>query len=116
MLAPATRDTLELVPLRLKFVAAGTVGPTIVILLAPEFRVMLAPATRDTLLDVPLREKLVAAGTAGPITVIDGLVDSWLRVILLPATNWKADELAVFAVPLVAPPAPTTVATDTSVE
>lgn len=75
-LAPATSDTLEDVPLRLKFVAAGTVGPTSVRLLAPLLIVMLAPATRLTLLDVPLRLKLVAAGTLGPITVIVGLVES----------------------------------------
>ena len=68
--APATRLTLEEVPFKEKFVAAGTVGPTIVMLLAPELKVIFAPATRLTLLDVPLREKLVAAGTFGPEMVM----------------------------------------------
>ncbi len=42
--APATKLTLLELPLRLKLVAAGTLGPTIVMLEAPVFKVMFAPA------------------------------------------------------------------------
>jgi hypothetical protein len=63
-----------------------------------------APASRDTLLDDPFKLKLVAAGTLADI-VIFGLVLNWDRVMLLPATRAKAEDEAVFAVPLVAPPA-----------
>jgi hypothetical protein len=47
--APAEIDTLLDVPSRLKFVAVGTVGPTIVIVLRLLFSVIFAPATSDTL-------------------------------------------------------------------
>lgn len=50
----------------------------------------------------------------GPMIVIDGFVDSWLRVMFGPATKAKADDDAVFAVPAVAPPA--VAAIDTRVE
>jgi hypothetical protein len=73
-----------------------------------------APAEIEALEEVPLRTKLVAAGTAGPMIVTDGFVDSWLRVMLFPATNPKAEDDAVFAVPEVAPP--TAVVIETSVE
>lgn len=51
---------------------------------------------------------------AGPMTVTAGLVLSCDNVMLLPATSANAEEEAVFAVPLVAPPL--VVVTDTSVE
>lgn len=44
ILFPPTKLTLEEVPFKLKFVAAGTVGPTMDMLLTPVFRVMFAPA------------------------------------------------------------------------
>lgn len=112
--APATSDTLDEDALSEKFVAVGTVGPTIVIELAPELNVILAPATRLTLDEVPFKKKLVAAGTAGPITVTEGFVESCDNVIFGPATRANAEEEAVFAVPLVAPPA--VEAIDTRVE
>ena len=83
--APAERDTLLEVPFKLKFVAAGTVGPTIVMLDAPELKVMFAPATSDTLLEVPFSEKFVAVGTVGPmIWIEDAPVE---RVMLFPAES-----------------------------
>jgi hypothetical protein len=59
----------------------------------------------ETLLDVPFKEKFVATGTVGPEMVMLGLVESWDNVMLAPATSAKAVDEAVFAVPLVAPPA-----------
>jgi hypothetical protein len=76
MLAPAIKETLEELPLSEKLVAAGTVGPMIVKLLAPLLIVILAPAIIDTLDEVPLRLKFVAEGTNGPEMVILGLVES----------------------------------------
>jgi hypothetical protein len=102
--APLTRETLELEPLRLKLVAAGTVGPTMVTLLAPELSVIFAPATRLTLDDVPFSVN-PAPPPDVPMMVILGLVEFWDRVMLLPATKPNAVEDAVFAVPEVAPPA-----------
>ena len=49
-----------------------------------------------------------------PIIVIAGLVLFWDSVMLLPATNAKAEEDAVFAVPTDAPP--DAVVIDTRVE
>ena len=95
--APATRDTLEEDALRLKFVAAGTVGPTIVMLLAPLLNVILAPATRLTLLDVPFKLKFVATGTVGPtIVMLDAPV---FRVMLAPAARRIDPVLVAPAVP-----------------
>jgi len=82
MFAPAERDTLLEVPLRLKFVATGTVGPTRVMLLAPEFNVILAPATKDTLEELPFRLKLTAVEGGLPINWM--LPAPVLIVILLP--------------------------------
>lgn len=103
--APATRLTLDDEAFNEKLVAAGTVGPTMVMLLAPELNVMFAPATKLTLEDVPFSENPIAPDGVGPMMVIEGLVESWLRVMFGPATNANADEDAVFAVPEVAPPA-----------
>jgi hypothetical protein len=72
MLAPAEIETLPVVPSRVN--AAVGAAPTIVMLDAPELKVIFAPATKETLLDVPFKLKLVAAGTAGPMIVIEGLV------------------------------------------
>lgn len=55
--APAEIETLEDVPFNWKLVAAGTVGPTMVMELAPEFRVILAPADRLRLILEPLSLK-----------------------------------------------------------
>ncbi len=74
ILAPATKLTLEDEPLREKFVAVGTVGPTNVIEDAPEFMVKLAPATRDTLPVEALRLN-PAAPADGPIMVIEEALD-----------------------------------------
>jgi hypothetical protein len=83
-------------------------------------RVILDPATspkavEDAVLTVPevvppaielivVRTDCPARGL-GPITVIAGLVEFWLRVMLEPAKKANAVEDAVFAVPLVTPPA-----------
>jgi hypothetical protein len=45
MFAPATSDTLEDVPFKTKFVAAGTAGPEIVMTCSDWLRVMLFPPT-----------------------------------------------------------------------
>jgi hypothetical protein len=90
--APATRDTLLDDPLSEKFVAKGTVGPTIVIEDAPVVSVILLPATNVTLLLVPFSEKLVANGTVGPTTVIDDAPE--LNVIFAPATKLTLDDEA----------------------
>lgn len=100
MFAPATNDTLEDVPLREKFVAAGTVGPTRVSDDAPEFMVMFAPATMETLLEVPLRLKSVAAGIVGPSIVMVELL--LLNVMFTPATKDTLVALP-FRLKLVAP-------------
>ena len=52
-LAPATKENEEEDAFKEKFVAAGTVGPTIVMLEAPELNVIFAPATNETLELVP---------------------------------------------------------------
>ena len=89
--APATRDTLDDDPLRLKFVAVGTLGPTMLKELAPLLIVILAPATSETLLLVPFRLKLVAAAGVGPTIVIDDA--PVFRVMFAPATSDRLLEL-----------------------
>lgn len=66
--APAEIDALEEVAFKLKLVAAGTVGPAIVIVLALLLRVMFAPATSETLAVDAFRLK--AAPPAAPINEI----------------------------------------------
>lgn len=76
----------------------------IVIVLALEANPIPAPATKETLLDDPFSEKLVTAGTFAEIVML-GLVEFCESVMFDPATKDHAVEVAVTAVPLVAPPA-----------
>jgi len=73
-----------------------------------------APAEIDALEDVPLRVNPAPPAGVGPMIVMVGLVDSWLNVMLFPATNPKAVDEAVLAVPEVVPPAMLEI--DTNVE
>ena len=61
ILAPAEIDTLDEVPFKTKFVAAGTVGPMIWMLLAPVESVILFPADSTM---VPVDEANVPAEIA----------------------------------------------------
>lgn len=103
MLLAAIRVTLLDVPFSEKFVAAEDTETVIVERL--EANPMPAPATSDTDDELAFKLKLVALGTLGPMIVSAGFVLSWESVILDPATMENADDDAVLAVPLDAPPA-----------
>jgi hypothetical protein len=105
MLGPSTRLTLEEEAFRLKLVATGTVGPTMVIDDAPVFRVMFAPAAKmivpvEVAAAVPMAATAAAPGV-GPTMVIE--LAPLLKVMFAPATS---ETLAVVPFRVNVPPPP----------
>ena len=94
---PAINVTLDEEPLRLKFVATGTAGPMILMVLRDELKVMFAPATSEALELLPFKLKFVAAGTVGPTIVM--LFTPVLSVMLAPADRMIVPELVAEGVP-----------------
>jgi len=87
ILLPATKETLDDDPLSEKLVAVGTVGPTIVMLDAPELKVMLFPATSETLAVVPLRVKVAPPPPPPPPAATSGRLSVRETMPVLPVTT-----------------------------
>ena len=94
---PATRLTLDEEPFNEKLVAAGTVGPMMLMVLRDELKVMFAPATSEALELLPFKLKFVAAGTVGPTMVM--LFTPVLSVMFAPADRMIVPVLVAEGVP-----------------